>query len=149
MNNNQIKKKKKIYNLNKFLDIKKKNNQIYLYRYNNLTIKDFFFIKKILMKKNFFLINIKKKLIKKNYLIGQGSNLIIFNKTTNNLIKKLFLEKKIQLIYLNYYNNFFFNKKINYIFSFIKKKKINNNLINNFLVFLYYLREIKNTAYIT
>ena len=149
MNKNKIKKYKNLYNLNKFINIKQKNKQIYLYRYNNLTIKELFLLKKKLKEKNFFLIKIKKKLITTKYKTGQGSNLIIFNKNYNNLLSNLFLEKKLQLIYLNYFNNFFFNKKINNIFFFFKKKKINNNLINNFLVFLHYLREIKNKAYIT
>ena len=93
MNKNKIKKYKNLYNLNKFINIKQKNKQIYLYRYNNLTIKELFLLKKKLKEKNFFLIKIKKKLITTKYKTGQGSNLIIFNKNYNNLLSNLFLEK--------------------------------------------------------
>lgn len=134
-------KKFKLNQLN-FYNTKFKN--IFVIRYNNYNLKELIFLKKKIKKLNYNFIIVKKKININYFLFSKGSILIIYGhiNNMNNILKnKIF--KRLHIILLKNNINFYFEKKIKKLFFFFEKKNLNNFLINFFLIFLYYLRQIR------
>lgn len=121
---------------------KQKFNYIYIIRYINLNLKEINFLKKELKQINFNLYIIKKKINKKYFLFSKGSLFIVYGNNSYLLKKKDFFQK-INLIFLKKKNNLYYEKKIKKLFLFFENENLNKFLMNFFLIFLYYLREIK------
>lgn len=132
---NILNKKYKIKQLQK---IKKKYKYIYIFRYNNISIKNFFFLKKKF--KNNILI-LKKNILNQKFLNIKlyGCLFIIYNNNYIN-IKNFFFLKNLEFLFFFFKKNLYSNLKLKIYIKINKNLYI--NLINLFLFFLILLKKI-------
>lgn len=133
----------KIYKLNQLQKIKQTYKYIYIFRYNDLKINEIISFKKYIKKINYDFLITNQNLINNFFLNikGQGPILIIYGNSNINLIEKISILKKIELIYIYIYKNIYSSLKINKLI--LHSNNFFNILIfKPFLIFLYYLRKI-------
>nr|YP_010507865.1 ymf98 [Phytophthora asparagi]UXG55989.1 ymf98 [Phytophthora asparagi] len=133
----------KKYKLNQLQKIKQTYKFLYLFRYNDLNIKEIISIKKNIKKLNYKSLILNQKLTTHVFskLKGQGSVLIIYGNNELNLIKDFSQFKKLELIYLSFQNKIYSNLKIKQMLS-KHYPPLNNLIVQPFLNFIYYLRKI-------
>lgn len=123
--------------------------QIYIFRYNDLQIKEFFLIKKYFKLNNLKCLIIKKKILINNFLNfkGQGSILIVYTThSSNNYLFKLNTFKKLNLVAVINHNKILSPIKFKNIS--MQQKKLNNALFQQLFIFLILLKKL-NLADIT
>lgn len=127
------------YKIKKIQIIKQKYKYIYFFRYNNISNNNLILIKKKIKKLNLNSLILKQNIIKKefSYVKGQGCLLIIYSNYFINLIDII----KLDLIFLKINENIYSKRKLKKIL--ISKNYLNKKLINPFINFLYFLKNIK------
>lgn len=133
----------KKYKLNQLQTIKQNYKYIYFFRYNDFSINKLTSLKKKIKKLNYKFLIINQKLTSLIFtkLEGQGSILIIYGNKDLFLIKNLIYYKKLKLIYLFIQNNIHSYLKIKQLIN-LNSSPLNNQIIQPFLNFIYYLRKI-------
>ena len=133
----------KKYKLNQLQTIKQNYKYIYFFRYNDFSINKLTSLKKKIKKLNYKFLIINQKLTSLIFtkLEGQGSILIIYGNKDLFLIKNLIHYKKLKLIYLFIQNNIHSYLKIKQLIN-LNSSPLNNQIIQPFLNFIYYLRKI-------
>ena len=133
----------KKYKLNQLQTIKQNYKYIYFFRYNDFSINKLTSLKKTIKKLNYKFLIINQKLTSLIFtkLEGQGSILIIYGNKDLFLIKNLIHYKKLKLIYLFIQNNIHSYLKIKQLIN-LNSSPLNNQIIQPFLNFIYYLRKI-------
>ena len=139
--------KKKIffkkYKLNQLQKIKQIYKYIYFFRYSDLNINEIIYLKKKIKKLNYKSLILNQNLTTQIFvkLKGQNSLLIIYGNNDLNLIKNLNNFKKLNLIFLINQNKIFSSLKIKQILN-QNYLPLNNLIVQPFLNFIYYLRNI-------
>lgn len=105
--------------IEKIKQIKQNNNFIYFFRYNDFNYIEKNILKKEIKKLNLNFLILKQNIIKYTFinLKGQGSLIIIYSNKfleIDNFIQKF---KKLEFIYLYYQNLIFSNNKIKKIYN--------------------------------
>lgn len=133
----------KKYKLNQLQTIKQNYKYIYFFRYNDFSINKLTSLKKKIKKLNYKFLIINQKLTSLIFtkLEGQGSILIIYGNKDLFLIKNFINYKKLKLIYLFIQNNIHSYLKIKQLIN-LNSSPLNNQIIQPFLNFIYYLRKI-------
>ena len=133
----------KKYKLNQLQTIKQNYKYIYFFRYNDFSINKLTSLKKKIKKLNYKFLIINQKLTSLIFtkLEGQGSILIIYGNKDLFLIKNLIHYKKLKLIYLFIQKNIYSYLKIKQLIN-LNSSPLNNQIIQPFLNFIYYLRKI-------
>lgn len=138
----------KQYKTNFLQKVQYQAKQIYIFRYNDLQIKEFYLIKKHLKSNNFKCLIIKKKILINNLLNfkGQGSILIVYTNSSKDYLFNLNNYKKLSLVAVIHNNEILSPIKFKNIS--MQKKNLNNALFQQLFVFLILLKKL-NLANIT
>ena len=134
----------KKYKLKKIQTIQQTVKYIYFFRYTDLNMQEFIFLKKILHKFQYKSMIVNQNLINHIFLPlkGPGSLLIIYGSANLNVFIVLKRIKKLQLMYFRSKSSFYSDLKLKQILQ-NTNFSLNMLLIQPFLNFIYYLRKIE------
>ena len=134
----------KKYKLKKIQTIHQTVKYIYFFRYTDLNMQEFIFLKKILHKFHYKSMIVNQNIKNQIFLPlkGPGSLLIIYGSANFNVFIVLKSIKKLELMYCRSKSIFYSDLKLKQILQ-NTNFPLNMLLIQPFLNFIYYLRKIE------